>query len=52
MKKVLVSTAVVIVGLVVLGASTHAAAGPLPHEGLDCLACSLCSWLDAVVQHL
>ena len=52
MKKAITVVAEVLVGLEVLGASTHSAAGPMPHDGLDCIACSLCSWLEAVAQHL
>ena len=52
MKKALTVVGVIVGALVVLGASTHAAAGPMPHEGLDCVACSLCSLLEAVIQHI
>ena len=51
MKKVFSIVALVVVGVVALGASTHAAAGSMPHEGLECLACSLCSWLELVAEH-
>ena len=52
MKKAFSIVGLVIVGLVALGASTHAAAGSMPHEGLECLACSLCSFVEMVAQHL
>ena len=40
--------AAAVVGVVVLGASAHAAAGPV-HEASACLTCSLCEWLHSVV---
>jgi hypothetical protein len=41
---------IVLVALVTLGVTTHAAAGPMPHDGGGCLACAVCEWL-AVMLH-
>ena len=41
--------AAAIVGVVVLGATAHAAAGPL-HEASACIACSMCEWLHSVLS--
>ena len=45
--RALAAVTVVVVGLVALGASTHAAAGEI-HEAADCLACTLCDWLNGL----
>lgn len=42
--------ALVVVGLVVLGVSVHAAAGPAPHEASECFVCGLCWLLGSVVE--
>ena len=49
MKRLLTVTGLVVVGLVVLAASTHAAAGPDPHGMTECLACALCEWLNTLL---
>jgi hypothetical protein len=42
--------AAVVAILVVLGVSTHAAAGAEPHtSGSGCLACAVCDWLNAML---
>jgi len=41
--------AAAIVGVVALGASAHAAAGPI-HEAAACVTCSLCEWLHSVLS--
>ena len=41
--------AAAVVGVVVLGASAHAAAGPV-HEASACVACSLCEWLHSALS--
>ena len=41
--------ALVVVGVVVLGASAHAAAGA-GHDAAECVACSLCEWLHSVLS--
>ena len=48
MKRILSVAAVVLVALVVLAASTHAAAGEMPHVD-NCLACGLCEWLNSLL---
>jgi hypothetical protein len=50
MKRLLTVSGFVLVGLVVLAASTHAAAGPEPHGGTECLACGLCEWLSTMLH--
>ena len=41
--------ALVVVGVVVLGASAHAAAGA-GRDAAECVACSLCEWLHSVLS--
>lgn len=41
------AAAAILVGLVGLGATVHAAAGP-EHGAADCVACALCDWLNAL----
>jgi hypothetical protein len=48
MKRILSVAAVVLVALVVLAASAHAAAGEMPHVD-NCLACGLCEWLHSLL---
>jgi hypothetical protein len=50
MKRFSTVVGVVLVALVVLAASTHAAAGPEPHGSDSCLACALCAWMNALVS--
>jgi hypothetical protein len=50
MKRLLTVSGLVVFGLVVLAASTHAAAGPEPHGMTECLACGLCAWLSSVLH--
>jgi len=40
--------AAVVVAIVALAASAHAAAGP-EHDGGVCLACAICEWLNSVL---
>jgi hypothetical protein len=47
MKRLVTISGLVVVGLVVLAASTHAAAGPQPHGLTECLACGLCAWMES-----
>jgi hypothetical protein len=49
MKRTIGIGAIVLVALVVLAASAHASAGPEPHSS-NCLACTLCSWMNALVN--
>ena len=49
MKRLLTISGLVLVGLVVLAASTHAAAGPEPHGFTECLACGLCEWMNSLL---
>ena len=49
MKRLFSVFALVVVGLVVLAASTHAAAGAEPHGMSECLACGLCEWLNSLL---
>jgi hypothetical protein len=39
-----------VVAVIVLGVTTHATAGPVPHQGFDCLACALCEFISGVVH--
>ena len=48
MKRTLSWAAAVLVALVILGASSHAAAGTMPHLD-NCLACGLCEWLHSLL---
>ncbi len=50
MKKVFAVAGVVLVAVVALGVSAHAAAGAMPHEGLDCLACAACEFIHGLVH--
>ena len=50
MKKVFAVAGVVLVAVVALGVSTHAAAGAMPHEGLDCLACAACEFIHGLIH--
>ena len=49
MRRVLGVAALVVVGLVVLAASAHAAAGPPPHLHGHCVACALCEWMATLL---
>jgi len=49
MKRVFTVFGLVVVALVVLAASTHAAAGAEPHGMSECLACGLCEWLNTLL---
>lgn len=40
-------SAAVLAAVVALGATAHAAAGPL-HEAAECVACAACEWLHAL----
>jgi len=42
--------AIVVIGLAVLGASVHAAAGSVPHSGAECFVCGLCTLLGNVIN--
>lgn len=49
MKRLLTVAGLVVAGLVVLAASTHAAAGAGPHGMTECLACGVCEWLNTLL---
>ena len=48
MKRVLTVAGGVVVALVVLAASAHAAVGVDGHEAGQCVACTLCEWLHSL----
>ena len=49
MKRILSIVGVLVIALLVVAATAHAAAGPMPHGASDCLACGFCEWLHALM---
>ena len=49
-KQIVLGLAIALLMLIGVVATTHAAAGDLPHSSVNCLACGLCDLLSTLLS--